>query len=313
MLEKSEYYIHSTNGKNRIHVIQWKPVEVVRAILQIAHGMCEYADRYDEFATYLARQGILVVANDHLGHGESVRSREELGYFPVKKKSRTVVMDMVRVSRDVRARYPDLPFFLLGHSMGSFLARRYMMTYGKMLSGVILSGTGAQPQAALRAGQFLANAIGVIRGPRHRSQTLQKIAFSSYNRRFEPVRTDYDWLSVNTENVDRYIADPLCGFVFTVNGFQTLFDVLEYIQDEKNLALIPSELPVLMIYGSEDPVGHYGKDISSIRRQMKKAGVRQIRVQSYPGDRHEILQEDDRGQVFADILAFMEKVMERPA
>lgn len=309
VLEKTEFYIRSTNGRNRLHVIQWQPVEVVRAILQISHGMGEHTERYDEFATFMARNGILVIGNDHLGHGESVKDADELGYFDAKRRSGTVVTDMARVTRDIRARYPGVPFFLLGHSMGSFLARRYMMTYGRILDGVILTGTGAASPLALRAGKLLADLIGLIRGERYRSRILAIMAFGGYNSRLQPVRTDFDWLSVNTENIDRYMADPRCGYNFTVNGYKTLFDMLEFIQDEKNIARVPADLPVLMLYGSEDPVGHYGKDIGSIRRAMKKAGMRKIKLRSYPGDRHEILNEDDREQVYQDILTFIDGIL----
>jgi len=313
LVEKTEFYIKSTNGRNKLHVEQWRPTDGMRAILQISHGMCEYIDRYDEFATYMARNGILVIGNDHLGHGETAKDMNELGFIPAKRRSKTVVTDMIRVTKDVRAKYPNVPFFMLGHSMGSFLARRYMMTCGKLLDGVILTGTGAQPAAALRAGEAMAETVGILKGDHYRSRLLQGMAFSGYNKRIRPHRTDFDWLSVNSANVDAYVADPYCGFTFTVNGFKMMFDLISFIQDENNIQKIPKTLPILMMYGSDDPVGHYGSDVESIRRSMHSAGVKRIEVKSYPGDRHEILNENDREQVWKDILAYMDRIISKTA
>ena len=308
MIEKTEFYIKSTNGRNRLHVVQWRPTGKLKGILQIAHGMCEYIDRYDEFASFMARRGFLVIGNDHLGHGLTAKNMDELGYFPAKRRSKTVVTDLVRVTKEVRSKYPDVPFFMLGHSMGSFLARRYMMTYGSLLDGVILSGTGSQPALTLKTGRALAKTIGLARGKHHRSRILNALAFGPYNAKIKPSRTDFDWLSVNTDNVDAYIADPYCGFPFTVNGFETLFELLDFIQDPNNIERLPEDLPILMIYGSEDPVGHYGKDIEGIRRSFKKAGIRKVIVRSRPGDRHEILNEDDREETYEEICAFMDRI-----
>ena len=309
MVEKSEYFISSTNGKNKLHVIMWQPVAGTRAILQISHGMSEYIDRYDRFATFMARKGILVIGNDHLGHGESVADPDELGYFPTKQLSKTVVDDLYKVSTTIRARYPDVPFFLLGHSMGSFLARRYMMTYGSQLDGIIIMGTGSQPPQTLKAAQALAKTIGLARGDKHRSKTMLKLAFGAYNKRIKPERTPYDWLSVNKENVDAYIEDPLCGFPFTINGYKTLFDVIAFIQEEANIRKIPKKLPMLFVSGEEDPVGSYGADVKAVAEQYRKAGADQVEVKLYHGDRHEILNEDDYAAVHEDIYAFVSRIM----
>ncbi len=309
MVEKSEYYIGSTNGKNKLHVIMWQPVAGTKAILQISHGMSEYIDRYDRFATFMASHGILVIGNDHLGHGESVKDKDELGYFPTKALSKTVVDDLYKVSTRIRARYPDVPFFLMGHSMGSFLARRYMMTYGNQLDGIIIMGTGAQPPHMLKAAQTLAKTIGMARGDRHRSGTMLKLAFGSYNKKISHERTPYDWLSVNTENVDAYMEDPLCGFPFTINGYKTLFDVIAFIQNDENIRKIPKKLPMLFVSGEEDPVGGYGEDVKAVAARYESEGAEDIRVRLYPGDRHEILNEQDYEVVQHDILTFVQDVM----
>lgn len=309
MIEKSEYFIGSTNGKNKLHVIMWQPVAGTKAILQIAHGMSEYIDRYDRFATYMAGQGILVIGNDHLGHGESVADADELGYFPTKELSKTVVKDLYKVTKNIRARYPYIPFFLLGHCMGSFLARRYMTTYENQLDGIIIMGTGTQPPKALKAARTLAGAIGMAKGEKYRSDRMRRLAFGSFNKRIKPVRTPYDWLSVNTENVDKYMEDALCGFSFTINGYKTLYDVVSFVQDGANIRKVPKELPMLFVSGEEDPVGGYGEGVRAAARSYISEGAERVELKLYPGDRHEILNERDYETVQEDILRFVRTVI----
>ena len=261
MMEKHEFYIHSTNGRNKIHVIMWKPMDRMRAILQISHGMAEYVDRYDRLATFLAQHGILVVGSYHLGHGLTARDKNELGYFPTDKGSKTVVDDLYKVTKYIRAQYPWLPMFLLGHSMGSFMARRYLMTYGRHLDGAILMGSGSQPPAALAAGKATAALLSLVKGSHYRSKLLLMLSFGTYNKKISHPESSYDWLSRDSKNVERYMADPYCGFHFTVNGYQILFDVLSFIQDEKHIRKLPADVPLCFMAGTADPVGHYGADI----------------------------------------------------
>ena len=184
-MTKKESFIHSTNGRSKLHVIEWQPEEEVRAILQISHGMAEYVDRYDRFASDMASRGILVIGNDHLGHGKSAADMEELGYFPGDGLSGTVVDDLYKVSMKIRAKYPKAPYFLLGHSMGSFLARRFIMEHGKNMTGAIIMGTGAQAPAALKAAKMIAGMEGKLHGDRYRSPLLGKLAFGAYQKRIE--------------------------------------------------------------------------------------------------------------------------------
>ena len=305
-MRKTEYFIHSTNGKSRLHVIEWQPEGEIRAILQIAHGMAEYIDRYDRFASDLADGGILVIGNDHLGHGQSAEDDDELGYFPGGGKSAVVVADLYRITMQIRAKHPEAPFFLMGHSMGSFLARRYIMEHGTGLSGAIIMGTGAQPPATLKAAKALAGTVGRLRGEHYRSPLLNNLAFGAYNKRIPDAATPFDWLSVNPENVKKYIADPHCGYVFTVNGFQTLFDVIGYIQEDAHIRKIPADLPLLFVAGEEDPVGGYAKDVKAVASAYRKAGIKEIKEIYYKGCRHEILNEEAYPQVAADIRAFLE-------
>ncbi len=309
MVEKSDYFISSTNGKNKLHVIMWQPVAGTRAILQIAHDMAEYLDRYDRFATFMAGHGILVIGNDHLGHGESIADDEEPGCFPAKTLSKTVVDDLYKVSTTIRARYPYVPFFLMGQGMGSFLAMRYMMTYGNLMDGVIIMGTGALPPKALKAAKALTKTINAARGGKHRSTSLHKLLFDSYNRKIRSERTPYDWLSLNADNVDDYMADPLCGFVFSVSGYKMLFDLIEFVQDDANIRKTPEKLPMLFVSGAEDPAGNYGADVRAVAGHFVKEGVERVDLKLYPGDRHDILNEMDHETVQQDILTFVKDIM----
>lgn len=297
--------IKSTNDKNILHVVVWEPEGEIKGILQISHGMIEYVERYDEFANYLNERGILVIANDHLGHGHTALSDEELGYFG-DGKSKTVVDDLHEVTKFARQTYGyELPYILFGHSMGSFMARRYLMAYGEELTAAIICGTGYTPGVILGFGKVMAGLIKIFRGEKYRSSILTNLAFSAYNKRIKNPKTPNDWLSVNEENVVKYNSDKYCTFLFTVNGYQTLFDVLGFIQNKENYNRIPKNLPLFFIAGKEDPVGSYGKGVLSVVAQYKACNIQDIESKLYDNDRHEILNEDDRGIVYNDIYQWI--------
>ena len=294
-----ERYISS--GSSRLHIAVWDPSGERKAIMQISHGMIEYIKRYSHFANYLNQAGILVIGNDHKGHGLTAEKDEDLGYFG-EEKSAAVIEDLHEVTRYAKEQYgADVPYFLFGHSMGSFMARRYLMTYGEELTGAIICGTGYTPGAVLTAGKLCAGVISKVKGERHRSKFLQKLAFGSYNKRIAYKRTANDWLTKNTEMVDAYNRDKYCTFLFTVNGYQTLFDVLGFIQKKENIEKIPKNLPVYMIAGEEDPVGNYGKGVEKVFEEYRKCGIRDLELKLYEDDRHEILNELDRENVYLDV------------
>lgn len=294
-----ERYISS--GGSKLHVIIWKPQGEIRAVMQISHGMIEYVKRYDHFAGYMNQSGILVIGNDHKGHGLTAQKDEDLGYFG-EGKSAAVIEDLHEVTRYAKKQYgADVPYFLFGHSMGSFMARRYLMTYASELTGAIICGTGYTPGAVLTAGKICAGLIGKLKGERHRSKFLQKLAFCSYNKRIADKRTENDWLTKDIEIVDAYNQDKYCTFLFTVNGYQTLFDVLGFIQKKENIEKIPKNLPLYMIAGVEDPVGNYGKVVEKIFQEYKACGIHDLERKLYETDRHEILNELDREKVYQDV------------
>lgn len=302
-----ELYLPSCDGVNRLHVIVWEPEGKARAVVQISHGMIEYVRRYAEFAEYLNKHGFVVLGNDHLGHGLTAADEQNLGYFCEKNMSASVVHDLHSVTAYAKKQYPGLPLFLFGHSMGSFLARRYMMNFGYELTGAIICGTGGQPGAVLAGGRVLAELIRLVRGDRHRSKLLQKAAFQSYNARIKDAKTSNDWLSRREENVERYNRDKYCTYRFTVNGYRGLFSTIAYIQRKSNIAKLPKELPVFLIAGEEDPVGAYGKGVLAVSESYKKQGLTDVECKLYPQDRHEILNEEDREVVFEDVRNWLEK------
>jgi len=221
--------------------------------------------------------------------------------------SRTVVDDLHSVTEYAKQTFPGVPYFLFGHSMGSFMARRYLMTYGNELTGAIISGTGGSSAAKLAIGRASAAIIGAFKGQRYRSPFIKSGSFATYNKRIKPLRTSNDWLTRDEAIVDWYNGEKYCSFDFTVNGYKTLFEALAFIQKSGNIDKIPKNIPILLIAGGQDPVGAYGRDVEAVYRRYKKAGIEDVNIRIYPDDRHEILNELDKANVYADIVKWMGK------
>ena len=302
---KQEFYYPSKDGLTQIHAIEWIPETPVRAVLQIAHGMVEFIDRYDRFASFMASQGFYVVGNDHLGHGKSVTDESKLGYFAKHDGNSCVLGDMQQLREDSRKKYPDVPYFLLGHSMGSFLVRQFIEKYGEGLSGAIIMGTGCQPAATLDLGVALTAVIQKLRGGLYRSAMVNNTALGSYNKSFEPARTKNDWLTKDEAIVDAYEANPLNQFMFTVNGYNNLFRGMRYAQRKENLGKIPKELPILVVSGQNDPVGDFGKGPGTVAESYRETGIKDVTLKLFADDRHEILNELDKDAVDKYILDWL--------
>ena len=269
--------------------------------------MVEMIDRYEGFARFLNQHGYAVVGNDHLGHGLTAGNDADLGYFCPRNMSATVVADLHRVTRAAKKRYKNKPYFLIGHSMGSFMARRYLMTYGMDLDGAVICGTGSQCWLTLAAGTVVSNVLRLVAGDRCRSQLLRRNAFHSYQKRIVHPRTESDWLTRDESVVDFCTSNKFCNYSFTVNGYRTLFEVLLFIQKEQNIRNVPKELPLFFIAGGQDPVGHYGKDVPRVAASFERAGVEDISLKIYQENRHELLNELDKDQVYKDVLSWMEQ------
>ncbi len=306
MARMTESTFLSSDGKTDIYCREYAPDGEARGIVQLAHGVAEHITRYDSFAQFLAAHGYLVVGNDHLGHGKSVASEAELGCLGESGGWDHVVEDMHTLHDLTAARYPGKPYYLFGHSMGSFLARTYIIRYRGGLDGVILSGTGQQSKLLILGGGLMGRAEARRHGAAFRSERLQKLAFGKYNDGFDSVRTDFDWLSRDEAVVDAYIADPLCGYTASAGLFRDMMDGLAYLSRPANLDRMRKDLPVYFMSGACDPVGENGKGVTRAYRSFLRAGMTDVSLKLYPGGRHEMLNEINNGEVYQDILAWLD-------
>ncbi len=306
MVRKEEFYFDSRDNKSKIHAIKWIPeTETPVCIFQIVHGMAEHIDRYDEFARFLAEKGILVVGEDHLGHGKSVAEGGTYGYFCENDAPTVVVRDVHRLKKMMQEEYPGVLYFILGHSMGSFILRNYLFRYGTGINGALIVGTGMQSKATLAAAKSVTAIQKLFLGSKHVGKFIDKLAFGSYNNKFEPARTQADWLSREKANVDRYIADPMCGFTFTLNGFATLFQLIWNCHDKEKIAAMPKKLPIILLAGADDPVGNYGKSVEMVYQSYLAHGMENVQMKLYENDRHELLNETDRKRVYDDVYRWI--------
>ncbi len=301
---KQEFWFGSKSGCDRLHGMKWIPEGEVRAVLQIVHGMAEHIERYDEFASYLAERGVIVVGHSHLGHGKSAKSPEELGYFAEPDGNACVISDIHALRRMTQKAYPGVPYFILGHSMGSFLTRQYLGVHGAGLAGAVIMGTGDIPAPVLKAAMGLCTALAGRKGWRYRSALIDGFVTGGFEKKLGK-----GWLSKNVDNVRRYEEDPLCGFRFTLNGFYGMFGGLRQASEREQAGLIPREIPIHFCAGAEDPVGGSGKGVEAVYRRYLIKGAKAT-LKLYPGDRHEILNEDDRAVVFEDLYQFIRKEIE---
>lgn len=306
---RKEFYYLSRDGVTNVHAIEWIPEGEVKAVLQVCHGMTEYIGRYEEFARYLNEKGVFVTGHDHLGHGESVQSEEYYGYFHEKKGNQYVIGDIHKLREITEKKYPEAPYFMLGHSMGSFLLRQYLTMYGKGLKGAVIMGTGHHGRLVLNAGQLLCRIVAAFKGWKYRSTFINNLSFGGYNKKFKNDETGATWLSRNVENCEKYAADPLCTFTFTVNGYYQMFQGMKMLAGKKSVERIPKKLPILFVAGSDDPVGSFGKSVRKIYNKYRAAGIEDVKLKLYKDDRHEILNEVDREDVYVDIYRWIKKRM----
>ena len=308
-MKKEDIYFESRDGVSKLHAIVWSDeTKNPIGILQIIHGMAEYIDRYDDFARFMVGKGFVVVGDDHLGHGDSVGENGTYGYFCKKDPATVLVRDEHRLKKLMEAKYPGVPYYILGHSMGSFIARNYLNRYGSGIQGMIVMGTGNQSKALLGASKVLVGLTGFFCGEKHVAKFINKLAFGTFNRAIEDVKTNVDWLTKDEAIVDKYIADERCGFTFTVNGFRGLFELIYRLQKPKNLVTIPKKIPVFFVSGEEDPVGDYGEGVIGAKNDLVRAGLENVSMKLYPGDRHEILNETDREVVYQDIYEWLDSL-----
>ena len=302
---RKEFYFPSKDGLTQIHAVEWIPEGEIKGCLQIAHGMVEHIERYDDFAAFLASKGICTVGHSHLGHGKSVVDKSKLGYFAAPKGNACVIGDIHELRTMIQKKYPNVPYFMLGHSMGSFLIRQYLGLNGEGLAGAIIMGTGEQPDLIVAGGKMVCKVIAAFKGWEHRSRFVNSLVIGAFEKEMGK-----GWLSKNTENVKKYAADPLSGFIFTLNGFYHMFDGISKMNWLEKGGKFPKELPVFFVAGSEDPVGAHGKGVETVYGRYLEKGAKDAKIKLYEGDRHEILNEYDKEVVFDDLLNWiMEKIL----
>ena len=297
---RNEFFYPSKDGVTQIHAIEWLPEGDPVGVFQMCHGMVEHISRYDAFANYLASNGFYVVGHDHLGHGKSMTSEEKKGYFAHPNGNQAVIGDIHELRTRTQKKYPQLPYFMMGHSMGSFLLRQYIGMYSKGLSGAIIMGTGNQPSLILAGGMVICKLISMVKGWGYRSMFVDGMAGGSYAKKMGS-----GWLSRDKENRTEYEADPLCGFKFTVNAYYHMFSGMKQMNKFEKEGKAEKSLPLFFVSGAEDPVGESGAGVQKVVDTYKKGGYYNISMKLYPEDRHEILNERDKDVVYKDILNFL--------
>ena len=296
---KKEQYSPSVDGVHQLHTLLWVPEGNVKAVLQIVHGMSEHIERYDEFGRYLAERGVAVVGHSHLGHGLTAKNNDELGWFGWPDGNEYLIGDIHRTREKTRFLYPDVPYYILGHSMGSFLVRQYLGVYGDGLAGAVIMGTSDLPNVLLKASEKLCLFMGKRKGWRYRSPLIDSFIIRGFEKKM-----GIEWLSKNDENNRKYQDDPMCGFAFTLNGFYHFFRTVQRANELEAAGRMPGDIPILFLAGAEDPVSNNGRGVKTVFRRYQKQGAQTDR-KLYDGMRHEILNEVDRRHVFEDLYNWM--------
>ena len=306
---KTRTFIFKDPEGFEIFVYKWSPDKSknIKGVVQISHGMAEHSKRYERFAKALTEAGYIVYANDHRGHGRTAKTLENVGITGVKDSFLWLIKDMHQLTGIIKKENKQLKAFLLGHSMGSFLTQGYISLYGGEISGSILSGTSGKMGPIIYLGIILAKLEILIKGRNSKNPFLNSLSFGSYNKSFKPSRTDFDWLSRDNAEVDKYISDPFCGTVFTSGFFYDLFIYLNWLHKKNTMAGIPKNLPVYIFSGDKDPVGKETKTVRWLINEYKKTGISNLDYKFYRDGRHESLNEINRDEVTADIISWIDR------
>jgi alpha-beta hydrolase superfamily lysophospholipase len=297
-----EFTLPSSDGINTLACYKTE-CKNPRAMVQLSHGMCEYIGRYEEFAEFLSESGFLVFGHDHLGHGHTAATPDDLGFTVSGGGAKHLVDDLHHLTLLMKMEHPDLPLILFGHSMGSFVVRETLAIYGTDYAAAVICGTSG-PDLPTGMGKLLSKLIMAFKGERHRSPLLKKISFAGYNKKFDKQETSVAWLTRDSEIRERYLADPFCNYVFTARAYHDLFTLIEWVSDGNWAERLPKELPILIISGANDPVGSYGKGVRKVANRLVSTG-HHVTLRLYPEMRHEILNETEHEQVWKEIKRWM--------
>lgn len=282
-----------------------------KAIIQLSHGMAEHIERYDRFANALIDEDYIVYGHDHRGHGYSAKSHDELGYMSEEDNFMAMLMDLRELNLQIKKEHPGIDIVLFGHSMGSFLAQRYVEMYGSELRALILSGTNGRQKPIVNVGICIAKMETVFFGRKKTSNIMDGMSFGNFNGNFKPCRTDFDWLTRDNDEVDKYIRDPLCGKVFTCSYFYDFMRGLKAIHKKENLSNIPKELPIYIFGGEKDPVGYNGKGVFNLVNTLTSLGIKDVKYKLYRDGRHEMLNETNREEVFSDVIKYLNGLFDK--
>lgn len=308
-MKEQRFYLPASDGKQTF-VVQWLPAaaERIKGIVQISHGMAEHCLRYQPLAEFLTQRGYAVYASDHRGHGHSVGSGDSYGHYADQDGWNKVIDDLYRVNQEIHQMHPGVPVTLLAHSMGSFIARGYVFRHADSIQGLILSATGMRYGLIARIARAIARWDARRIGPRTPSKLMAKLSFGSFNLRFLPARTPFDWLSRDPAQVDLYINDRLCGFDCSAQLWVDLFGgIMEFETLEKHAQQLPANLPVLGVVGTHDPVSMGGLGIKQVIKRYQQGGLSDATLKLYPKARHELTNETNRQQVFADLGGWLDQ------
>ncbi len=314
MTETQEYRFDSADGVSKIHCVKWLPEQEPVAVLQLVHGMVEYIERYTEFAEFMTKQGFVVVGHDHIAHGDSVSSEEEWGIVHVKHPSDVMVEDICTHYEMTKKAYADIPYFILGHSMGSYMLRKALCKKAKEmdgLTGAVIMGTGTEPDATISAGLAVINLLSFFKSDKYRSTLVRDMTYGGPYKQYDctGATPDNSWLSKNVESVKKYYKDPKCTFTFSLGAYRGLVESTQYDNKRKNIAKMKKDLPILFASGAADPVGNMGKGVQQAYDKFKEAGMQDLSIKLYENDRHEILNELDRDKVYQDMYDWMKSKM----
>ncbi len=305
-MKREDFYFPATDGKD-ISAIKWSPdkIDNIKAIIQLNHGMAEHKARYEYFANKLTNEGFIVYIHDHRGHGKTAKNESEIGYFTDKNGWEQVVEDIHSLTIKIKKDYPNLPFFLFGHSMGSVLVRDYITKFDENLNGAILSGTAQNPGLLGKAGVKIAKLEELRLGKHGKSKLLNALTFGDFNKKFKPNRTDFDWLGRDNKQVDKYINDPLCGFICTTKFFQDMIKGTLDVNKLEKIDSINKDLKIYIMSGTADPVGGYSKGITKIYNVYKSRGIKNITLKLYKDARHELINEINKDEIISDLINWL--------